>query len=134
MLGGYNEAVNHINEDLIFFLNNDAVLDQNHFLISSEFLKKAMKLVLLSPVLSIIIKEKYEYAGASGGFIDFLAIHFAGRVVNNLEIDKYNTTREVFWASGCCFVVRKIFTKLNGFDDEFFAHMEEIDFCWRLKK
>ena len=136
--GGYNAAVNYINEDLIFFLNNDAVfLDQKSFLDIIKVFEKNNEVSVAQPsIVDYNNKEKYEYAGASGGFIDFFGYPFCrGRVVNNLEnCNKYNTTREVFWASGCCFAVRKkIFKKLNGFDDEFFAHMEEIDFCWRLK-
>ena len=136
--GGYNAAVKEIDEDLIFFLNNDAVfLDQKSFLDIIKIFEKNNEVSVAQPsIIDYNNKEKYEYAGASGGFIDFFGYPFCrGRVVKNLEnCNKYNTTREVFWASGCCFVVRKkIFTKLNGFDDQFFAHMEEIDFCWRLK-
>ena len=136
--GGYNVAVKYINEDLIFFLNNDAVfLDQKSFIDIIKVFEKNKQVSVAQPsIIDYNNKEKYEYAGASGGFIDFFGYPFCrGRIVKNLEnCNTYNTTREVFWASGCCFVVRKtIFTKLNGFDNEFFAHMEEIDFCWRLK-
>ena len=81
-------------------------------------------------------QDKYEYAGASGGYLDFLGYPFCrGRILGNIEkSDKYNTTREIFWASGSCFIIRKsIFKLLNGFDEDFFCHMEEIDLCWRLK-
>ena len=109
--GGYNAAVKHINEDLIFFLNNDAVfLDQKSFLDIIRVFEKNNEVSVAQPsIIDYNNKEKYEYAGASGGFIDFFGYPFCrGRVVNNLEnCNKYNTTREVFWASGCCFVVRK---------------------------
>ena len=78
----------------------------------------------------------YDYAGASGGFIDLFGYPFCrGRILNNLEnSSSYQTTREIFWASGSCLVIRKkSFESVNGFDSSFFAHMEEIDLCWRLK-
>lgn len=136
--GGYNESIKDINEDLIFFLNNDAVfLDNKSFLDIIEVFEKNKKISVAQPsIIDFNNKKKYEYAGASGGFIDFFGYPFCrGRIVENIEnSDTYNTTREVFWASGCCFVVRnKVFRELNGFDSDFFSHMEEIDFCWRLK-
>ena len=82
-------------------------------------------------------KNKFEYAGASGGFIDNLGYPFCrGRILDFLEEDKgqYNDTIEVFWATGACLFVRaSSFHKVGGFDFDFFAHMEEIDLCWRLK-
>tara|TARA_B100000989_G_C19531398_1_gene470158 strand:+ start:4217 stop:5218 length:1002 start_codon:yes stop_codon:yes gene_type:complete len=136
--GGYNESMKYIDEDLIFLLNNDAVfLDKKSFLDIIEVFEKNEKVSVAQPsIVNFNNKEKYEYAGASGGFIDFFGYPFCrGRVIKQIEnCDVYNTTREVFWASGCCFAVRnKIFKKLNGFDNDFFTHMEEIDFCWRLK-
>ena len=136
--GGYNESIKHIDEDLIFFLNNDAVfLDNKSFLDIIEVFEKNKKISVAQPsILDFNNRAKYEYAGASGGFIDFFGYPFCrGRIVKNIEnSDTYNTTREVFWASGCCFVVRnRVFRELNGFDTDFFSHMEEIDFCWRLK-
>jgi GT2 family glycosyltransferase len=83
-------------------------------------------------------KEKFEYAGAAGGFIDFLGYPFCqGRLFNQLETDKgqYNEVKEVFWASGACmFIKSSVFKSLGGFDASYFAHMEEIDFCWRIKQ
>jgi len=82
-------------------------------------------------------KEKFEYAGASGGFIDNLGYPFCrGRIFDSLEEDKgqYNDAIEVFWATGACIFVRSdVFWKVGGFDEDFFAHQEEIDLCWRLK-
>jgi hypothetical protein len=82
-------------------------------------------------------KEYFEYAGAAGGFIDFLGYPFCqGRLFQILEKDEgqYDQNREVFWATGACmFIKSKVFKSLGGFDDRYFAHMEEIDLCWRAK-
>lgn len=81
--------------------------------------------------------EEFEYAGAAGGFIDKWGFPFCrGRVISTIESDKgqYNTAMRVFWASGACMVVRSsVWKDLGGLDDSFFAHMEEIDFCWRAQ-
>ena len=88
-------------------------------------------------ILSYYDKEKFEYAGASGGFIDKYGYPFCrGRVFQNLETDEhqYDEPMEVFWATGACMFVRADFYhQIGGLDDSFFAHMEEIDLCWRLK-
>ena len=81
--------------------------------------------------------EKFEYAGAAGGHIDKYGYPFCrGRLFQSVEKDEgqYDQATEIFWATGACmFVKADIFHKLGGFDDDFFAHMEEIDFCWRAK-
>jgi GT2 family glycosyltransferase len=82
-------------------------------------------------------KDYFEYAGAAGGFIDKYGYPYCrGRIFNTIEKDngQYNDPSEIFWASGACLFVRSnVFKKLNGLDEYFFAHMEEIDFCWRAK-
>ena len=89
-------------------------------------------------ILSLEKRNEFEYAGAAGGWLDTLGYPFCrGRIFDTLEEDngQYNTTEEVFWASGAAMVVRtKLFKALGGFDKDYFAHMEEIDFCWRVKK
>ena len=79
--------------------------------------------------------NKFEYAGAAGGFIDRLGYPYCrGRVFNNLEEDhgQYDEDKKIFWASGACFFIRKdIYKSLGGLDEDFFLHMEEIDLCWR---
>ena len=84
-----------------------------------------------------IATNKFDYAGAAGGFLDFLGFPFCrGRILKETEIDKgqYNDTIEIFWASGCCFIIEsELFHKLNGFDQDLFMHQEEIDLCWRAK-
>ena len=82
-------------------------------------------------------RHKFEYAGAAGGFIDKYGYPFCrGRIFNELEDDKhqYDQAIEVFWATGACMFVRaEAFWLVGGFDDDYFAHMEEIDVCWRMK-
>ena len=87
-------------------------------------------------VLSYNNKKMFEYAGASGGFLDKLGYPFCrGRIFETIEKDdgQYDNKTQVFWASGCCFMIRSdVFHKYGGFDKYFFAHMEEIDLCWRI--
>jgi hypothetical protein len=82
-------------------------------------------------------RDKFEYSGASGGFIDRFGYPFCrGRIFDCLEEDcgQYNDAIEVFWATGACiFLKTEAFWEVGGFDEEFFAHQEEIDLCWRLK-
>jgi len=135
---GYNEGIKKIDEDVVFFLNNDAVfLDKDSFKNICETFKSNMNICVAQPrIIDYNNHERYEYAGASGGYLDLLGYPFCrGRIVNTVESsEKYKTTREIFWASGCCFVIRKkTFENAGGFDESFFCHMEEIDLCWRLK-
>ena len=103
-----------------------------------EMMDKDPQIAACQPkILSYYHKEHFEYAGASGGFIDKYGYPFCrGRVFQNLEKDEhqYDTPMEVFWATGACMFVRAdLYHQLGGLDDSFFAHMEEIDLCWRLK-
>ena len=88
-------------------------------------------------ILSHKNKRQFEYAGAAGGFIDFLGYPFCrGRIFDHLELDngQYNKYSEIFWSSGACMAIKaEDFNNAGGFDEDFFAHMEEIDLCWRLK-
>ena len=87
-------------------------------------------------VLSYAERGAFEYAGASGGFIDALGYPFCrGRILGTVECDagQYDDAREVFWATGACFACRTdVFHSLGGFDASFFAHQEELDLCWRM--
>ena len=82
-------------------------------------------------------KSKFEYAGAGGGFIDKYGYPYCrGRVFDTIETDtnQYNDTIDIFWASGACFFIKSdVFHNLNGFDEDYFAHQEEIDLCWRIQ-
>lgn len=135
---GYNLGLKKINEDVVVFLNNDAVFkDKESFTeLCKTFISNKSISIAQPRILDYNNKDKYEYAGASGGYLDLLCYPFCrGRIINKIESsEKYKTTREIFWASGSCFAIRKvIFNELNGFDGDFFCHMEEIDLCWRLK-
>jgi hypothetical protein len=89
-------------------------------------------------MLSYQERNKFEYAGAAGGYIDLLGYPFCrGRIFSHLEEDhgQYDDTRQVFWATGACLFIRpEVFRDAGGFDEDFFAHMEEIDLCWRLNQ
>ena len=137
--GGYNEGIKKIDEDLLVFLNNDATfLDENSLSNLVKVFKENSEIKVAQPkIIDFTNQEKFEYSGAAGGFIDFFGYPFCrGRIFSNVELkNNYNTTREVFWASGTCFAVRRsTFIEHNGFDESFFAHMEEIDLCWRIKR
>ena len=137
--GGYNEGIKKIDEDLLVFLNNDATfLDENSLSNLVKVFKENSEIKVAQPkIIDFTNQEKFEYSGAAGGFIDFFGYPFCrGRIFSNVELkNNYNTTREVFWASGTCFAVRRsTFVEHNGFDESFFAHMEEIDLCWRIKR
>jgi GT2 family glycosyltransferase len=88
-------------------------------------------------IMSYDRRNEFEYAGAAGGFIDYLGYPFCrGRMVNAVEVDKgqFDNVQEIFWASGACLFVRAdLYHQVGGLDNDFFAHMEEIDLCWRLK-
>ena len=133
---GYNDALKQIDEDLYCLLNSDVKVTENWLTpILDEFKQHPETAIIQPKILDYKNKDYFEYAGAAGGFIDKFGYPFCrGRIFNTIEKDQnqYNDTINIFWASGACFFVRKdIFNTLNGFDESFFAHMEEIDFCWR---
>lgn len=137
--GGYNRALQEVNADYYVLLNSDVE-------VTSQWLQPIIKLLDNQPhiaaaqpkIKSFHNKDDFEYAGAAGGFIDILGYPFCrGRIFDEVEKDlgQYNDTREIFWATGACMVVRsKLYHQLGGLDEDFFAHMEEIDLCWRLKR
>ena len=136
--GGYNNALAKIENEFIVLLNSDVMVTEN-------WLQPMINLMDSNPdtgacqpkILSYHSPEHFEYAGAGGGFMDKYGYPFCrGRIFNSLEKDnhQYDDAIKVFWASGACMVLRSaVFKKLNGFDPEFFAHMEEIDLCWRMQ-
>ena len=136
---GYNDALKNVTEDLLVLLNNDVEVTQNWLQpIINEF-KRDNSLIAAQPkILDFNNKKYFEYAGAGGGFIDRLGYPYCrGRIFNTIEKDKgqYNDINKIFWASGACFIVRSNeFRELNGFDENFFAHQEEIDLCWRIQQ
>lgn len=135
---GYNRALAQLEADYFVLLNSDVETPQGWLEPLIERMESDVSIAALAPkLLAYSDRERFEYAGASGGFIDMLGYPFCrGRILSTLEKDggQYDTAREVFWASGACMVVRaEVFRKLGGFDGKFFAHMEEIDFCWRAQ-
>ncbi|MBC8265459.1 MAG: glycosyltransferase family 2 protein [Flavobacteriales bacterium] len=135
---GYNDALKQISADYFVLINSDIQVTENWLSPIINLMDSDDKIAACQPkLLDYNKRTKFEYAGASGGFIDNLGYPFCrGRIFNELEEDKgqYNDTTEVFWATGACFFVRaKCFWEVGGFDNDFFAHQEEIDLCWRLK-
>lgn len=137
--GGYNKALKQVEADYYIILNNDIEVTEGWIKPLQKLLDERSDIAAVQPrILSYHKKNFFEYAGAGGGFIDSYAYPFCrGRVFDTLEEDKgqYNDSIPVFWATGACIMVRsKLFHELGGFDGDFFAHMEEIDLCWRMKK
>ena len=119
-------------------MNSDIQVTPNWITPMTRILSKNENVVAVQPkILSYNKKQEFEYAGAAGGFIDKHGYPFCrGRILNFVEQDlgQYNTCHEIFWASGACMAVKSNeFFKVGGFDADFFAHMEEIDLCWRWK-
>ena len=132
---GYNLGLKHVNEDIHILLNNDVEVTKNWIKpIIKNF--KNNNIHIAQPLILDLKKPDYfDYSGAGGGFIDKYGYPYCrGRIYNKLEknLNQYNNTSIIFWASGACFIIRKkTFEKLNGFDNSFFMHQEEIDLCWR---
>ncbi|WP_095075097.1 glycosyltransferase family 2 protein [Tenacibaculum jejuense] len=135
---GYNDALQHIEADIYCLINSDVEVTQNWLTPIIETFKNDENTAIIQPkILDFKDKTKFEYAGAAGGFIDTLGYPYCrGRVFNCLETDtgQFDETSEIFWASGACFFIRsEVFHKLEGFDEDYFAHQEEIDLCWRAQ-
>lgn len=136
--GGYNKGLSKINYDYYVLLNNDVEVSKGWLNPLFELLESDENFATCQPkIKSYYNKNKFDYAGGSGGYLDFLGYPFCrGRIFDSMEEDfgQYDDKKEIFWSSGACFMIKsKVFKKLNGFDFDFFAHMEEIDLCWRLK-
>ncbi len=135
---GYNIALEHVKADVFALVNSDIEVTKNWLEPIIKTFKSEKNTAIIQPkILDYKDKNKFEYAGAAGGFIDNFGYPFCrGRIFNTIEKDneQYNNEAEIFWASGACLFIRsKIFKELNGFDNDFFAHQEEIDLCWRAK-
>ncbi|MFD2603535.1 glycosyltransferase family 2 protein [Flavobacterium suzhouense] len=133
---GYNEALQEVDEDIYALVNSDIEVTQNWLQPILSLFEQDNETAIIQPkILDYKNKNHFEYAGAAGGFIDKYGLAFCrGRIFDTIEEDKgqYNDTAQIFWASGACFFIRKeVYRKLNGFDEDFFAHQEEIDLCWR---
>ena len=136
--GGYNQGLLKINATYFILLNSDIEVTENWIGPIISLLEDNDQIAACQPkILSFLEKDKFEYAGAAGGFIDTLGYPFCrGRIFDKVETDlgQYDDTREIFWATGACLFMRSsAFQESGGFDEDFFAHMEEIDLCWRLQ-
>ena len=136
--GGYNKALAQINADYFVLLNSDVEVTENWLQPLLNYMNENADVAACQPkIKSFYNRDYFEHAGASGGFIDYLGFPFCrGRVVGTAEMDRgqYDTVIDVFWATGACLLIRsELYNQVGGLDDEFFAHMEEIDLCWRLK-
>jgi len=134
---GYNTALKHINSDVLGLINSDLEVTKNWLQpIIKHYTDNKNASIVQPKILSYYQKNSFEHAGAGGGLLDQLGYAYCrGRVFGSLEKDKnqYQNT-EITWASGAClFIKNKDFKTLNGFDEDFFAHYEEIDLCWRAK-
>ena len=135
---GYNDALQHIKADVYALVNSDIEVTNDWLKPIKTVFKENKSTAIIQPkLLDYKDKTKFEYAGAGGGFVDFMGYPFCrGRIFMDLETDQgqFNDVADIFWASGACFFIKsKIYHELGGFDEEYFAHQEEIDLCWRVQ-
>lgn len=135
---GYNLALQQLDSQYFVLCNSDVLLKSDAVSPVIKLMDSDKNIAACCPkIKSLKTPEMFEYAGAAGGFIDKFGYPFCkGRILETVEKDEgqYNKNGEVFWASGAFLVVRAdVFKKTGGFDENFFAHMEEIDLCWRIK-
>lgn len=136
--GGYNKAFQQIDSEYFVLINSDIEVTEDWLGPLVDWMDTHPECGACAPKLhSWQEREKFEYAGAAGGYIDRFGYPFCrGRVLKRLETDngQYDSPKDVFWATGACLMVRSsLYRKLNGLDERFFAHMEEIDLCWRIQ-
>ncbi len=137
--GGYNQGLKGLKQDVFVLLNSDVEVTAKWIEPIVERFEKRPALGICQPkILSYREKDKFEYAGAAGGWLDKWGYPFCrGRIFDELETDhgQYDQDQNTFWASGAAFFIRReTFESLGGFDEDFFAHMEEIDLCWRAQQ
>lgn len=136
--GGYNTGLKNIKADVFCLLNSDVEVTPNWLEPIRQAFHTLPDAAIIQPkILDLKRPGYFEYAGAAGGFIDQLGYPFCrGRIFQALEKDRgqYNDVKEIFWATGACmFIKSEVFKDLNGFDEDYFAHQEEIDLCWRVQ-
>ena len=135
---GYNRALQQIDAEYYLLLNSDVEVTAGWWQPLVDMLDRNRDIAVVAPkLLSDTQRDRFEYAGASGGFIDYLGYPFCrGRILSNVEQDtgQYDDARDIFWASGAAMCCRsEVFHAVGGFDVDFFAHMEEIDLQWRMQ-
>ncbi|WP_111599628.1 glycosyltransferase family 2 protein [Chitinophaga skermanii] len=137
--GGYNEALQHVKADIYVLLNQDVEVEPGWIEPVIELMAADTSIAACQPKLRAYHDRKsFEYAGAAGGWMDILGYTFCrGRILHTTEVDhgQYNDAQYIFWATGAALFIRsEAFHGVNGFDPYFFAHMEEVDLCWRLQR
>lgn len=137
--GGYNAVLSQVDADYFVLLNSDVEVSPDWIGPVVDLMESDSRIAAAQPkLLSYRQRTRFEYAGAGGGFLDVLGYPFCrGRVFDAVEEDRgqYDDTIEVFWASGAAlFIKSACWKEVGGLDADFFAHMEEIDLCWRLKR
>ncbi len=135
---GYNKILKQVEADYYILLNSDVEVTPNWINPVIDLMEADNMIAVAQPkIKSYFKKTHFEYAGAAGGFIDHLGYLFCrGRLFDFVEEDKgqYDNDTEIFWAAGCAlFIKADIWKRVNGLDEKFFAHMEEMDLCWRIK-
>lgn len=135
--GGYNDALKRITADYYILLNSDIEVTENWIAPVISFMDSDERIAACQPkIRAYDLPTHFEYAGAAGGYMDYLGYPFCrGRIFDTREADvgQFDDEQDVFWATGACLFVRaSAFHQASGFDESFFAHMEEIDLCWRL--
>ncbi|WP_282161623.1 glycosyltransferase family 2 protein [Ulvibacterium marinum] len=135
---GYNDALKQVEADIYCLLNSDVEVSKNWLHPIIRGFKDLPKAAIIQPkILDLLRRDYFEYAGAAGGFIDQLGYPFCrGRIFQALEKDEgqYDDTLEIFWATGACmFIKSEVYWELGGLDEDYFAHQEEVDLCWRAK-
>ena len=136
--GGYSLALKEIEARYFVLLNSDIEVTEGWLYPLIHFMDHNPDVASCQPkILSYKQRDHFEYAGAAGGFIDRFGYPLCrGRIINHIEKDigQYDNQTDIFWSTGACMVVRAdAWVKCNGFDPDFFAHMEEIDLCWRFQ-
>lgn len=135
---GYNRALAQVDADIYVLLNDDIEVTPNWLNPIAQYMAEHPSVAICQPKLLMYHqRDTFEYAGGAGGYIDRYGYPFCrGRLFNDVEKDhgQYNDPRPIFWATGAAMCVRaEVWKQLGGLDGDFFAHMEEIDFCWRAK-
>lgn len=135
---GYEESLSHIKAEYYVLLNSDVAVTEGWLDPLVEVMEKDPKVGACQPKMLHESKpEQFDYAGASGGYMDrYCYTYCRGRLFHHMENDEgqYEDVQEIFWASGAAMLIRaELYHKLGGLDENFYAHMEEIDLCWRLR-
>ncbi len=135
---GYNDALSQVEAEIFCLLNSDVEVSENWLTPIIQAFDQLENASIVQPkILDLLQREYFEYAGAAGGFLDRFGYPFCrGRIFQSVEKDEgqYDDVREIFWATGACmFIKGSVFRDLGGFDEDYFAHQEEVDLCWRAQ-